>query len=82
MKCILSQPVHSDEAAHQLIQRLLVGDSGIVIYSCFFLMIIAHSIPSDTHVWSYVFMCGTSGQYFWTYILNIHSGAEGLYACC
>ena len=27
MKCILSQPVHSDEAAHQLIQRLLVGDS-------------------------------------------------------
>ena len=20
-----------------------------------------------THVWSYVFMCGTSGKYFWTY---------------
>ena len=44
--------------------------------------ILLYEISSDTHVWSYVFMCGTSGQYFWTYILKIHSGAECLYACC
>ena len=23
-----------------------------------------------THVWSYVFMCGTSGKYFWTYVVS------------
>ena len=57
MKCILSQPVHSDEAAHQLIQRLLVGDSGIVIYSCFFsndhsTFIILMIIASFTNHWT------------------------------
>ena len=36
--------------------------------------ILLYEIPSDTHVWSYVFMCGTSGRYFWTYILEIPSG--------
>ena len=40
--------------------------------------ILLYEITSDTHVWSYVFMCGTSGQYFWTYILEMHSGAECL----
>ena len=55
-------------------KELLISFTDVLTVGCHLLHNEQATLSRDswrvTHVWSYVFMCGTSGKYFWTYVVS------------